>query len=80
MPRLYPSNKQCQVELSRMTAAQRKNREKEQLMSRKMLGLDKELPKPSRSSFSRAVSIALAAFGGVGAVLGAYLARQYNLF
>merc|ERR1712055_544105 len=39
--RLYPANKQCHTELSRLTNKVKASKEKEQLMSRKMLGLDK---------------------------------------
>merc|ERR1719336_2985522 len=40
--RLYPANSQCQSELARLTSKVKKSKEKEQTMSRKMLGLDKE--------------------------------------
>jgi len=77
--RLYPANKQCQVELTRMTALQRKSKEAELKMSKKMLGLDKEKDKSSSTS-SRALSVGLAALGGMGAILGAYLAKHYNWY
>jgi len=78
--RLYPANKQCHTELSRLTNKVKASKEKEQLMSRKMLGLDKIQSKPSKSSFlSKPVSIALAALGGLGALVGAYLLKHYNV-
>jgi len=78
--RLYPTNKQCHTELSRLTNKVKASKEKEQLMSRKMLGLDKLQAKPVKSSFlSKPVSIALAAIGGLGALAGAYLIKQYNV-
>jgi len=78
--RLYPTNKQCHTELSRLTNKVKASKEKEQLMSRKMLGLDKLQAKPVKSSFlSKPVSIALAAIGGLGALAGAYIIKQYNV-
>lgn len=78
--RLYPANKQCHTELSRLTNKVKASKEKEQLMSRKMLGLDKMKSQPAKSSFlSKPVSIALAAIGGLGALAGAYLIKHYNV-
>jgi len=78
--RLYPANKQCHTELSRLTNKVKASKEKEQLLSRKMLGLDKLQSKPAKSSIlSRPVSIALAAIGGLGALAGAYLIKHYNV-
>merc|ERR1719318_1402631 len=78
--RLYPANKQCHAELTRLTGKVKASREKEQLMSRKMLGLDKMETQPAKSSFlSKPVSIALAAIGGLGALAGAYLIKHYNV-
>lgn len=74
--RLYPKNKQCQVELSRLSAVQKKNRDLEGKMSRKMLGLEDE--KPQAKSNYKALSIALAALGGLGALAGAYVAKNYQ--
>ena len=62
-----------------MTALQRKSKEAELKMSKKMLGLDKEKDKSSSTS-SRALSVGLAALGGMGAILGAYLAKHYNWY
>jgi len=76
--RLYPNNKQCHVELSRINTLLKKSREEEGRLSRKMLGLDKE-PEHDKSSFSiKAVSIGVAALGGLGALVGAYLAKHYH--
>jgi len=78
--RLYPANKQCHTELSRLTSKVKASKEKEQLMSRKMLGLGPLAPKPVKSSFlSKPVSIALAALGGLGALAGAFLIKHYNV-
>jgi len=78
--RLYPANKQCHTELSRLTNKVKASKEKEQLLSRKMLGLDKLQSKPAKSSIlSRPVSIVLAAIGGLGALAGAYLIKHYNV-
>jgi len=78
--RLYPTNKQCHAELSRLTNKAKASKEKEQLMSRKMLGLDKFQSKSSRPSIlSKPVSIVLAAMGGLGALAGAYLIKHYNV-
>ena len=57
-------------------------KEKEQTLSRKMLGL-KEMPPVSskhESLFSKPVKIALAALGGLGALAATYLMKQYNLY
>ena len=79
--RLYPNNKQCQAELSRLTSKVKAGKEKEQLMSRKMLGLDKlPPPSPPSSFFSQSVKIGLAALGGIGALAATYLMKQYNLY
>jgi len=78
--RLYPTNKQCHTELSRLTSKVKASKEKEQLMSRKMLGLDKIQSKPMQTHFfSKSVSIALAALGGIGALAGAYMMKHYNV-
>merc|ERR1719210_2176161 len=67
--RLSPANSQCQSELARLTSKVKKSKEKEQTMSRKMLGLDKVSPKPvGQSFFSQPVKIVLAALGGLGAL------------
>ena len=75
--RLYPDNKQSQAELARLTTKMRAGREKEQILSRKMLGLKDMPPIPSdkeTSLFSKQVKIALAAFGGLEAIQ--YLLRK----
>ena len=81
--RLYPNNKQCQAELARLTTKMKTGREKEQILSRKMLGL-KDMP-PIKSDkdtslFSKQVKIALAAIGGLGALATTYLLKHYNLY
>ena len=80
--RLYPSNKQCQAELAKLTSKAKAGREKEQLMSKKMLGLENLPPLPSQqqSFFSKSVKIGLAAVGGVGALIATYFMKQYNLY
>ena len=79
--RLYPANSQCQAELARLTGRAKKSKEKEQMMSRKMLGLDKTPSKPVRESlFSQPVKIALAALGGLGALGATFLLKHYNLY
>ena len=79
--RLYPANSQCQSELARLTSKVKKSKEKEQTMSRKMLGLDKVSPKPvGQSFFSRPVKIVLAALGGLGALGATFLLKHYNLY
>ena len=63
----------------RLTSKVRAGREKEQMLSRKMLGLDKVPAKAAGSSFlSRPVSLALAALGGVGALAATYFIKYYN--
>jgi len=77
--RLYPANKQCHAELTRLTGKVKASREREQMMSRKMLGLDKVKDNTSTSSlFSRQTSLLLATLGGVGALAGAYLLKYYH--
>ena len=80
--RLYPANSQCQAELSRLTSKVKASKEKEQMMSRKMLGLDRNNSKPVRGSslFSQPVKIALAALGGLGALGATFLLKHYNLY
>ena len=79
--RLYPANSQCQAELTRLTGKVKASKEKEQMMSRKMLGLDKSPSKPVRDSlFSQPVKIALAALGGLGALGATFLLKHYNLY
>ena len=79
--RLYPANTQCQAELSRLTGQVRRSKEKEQTMSRKMLGLDKAPVRPaSKSFFSQQVKIGLAALGGLGALAATFLLKHYNLY
>jgi len=74
--RLYPANKQCHAELTRLTGKLKSSREKEQLMSRKMLGLDK-LPEKKSNFFSRQARLILATVGGLGALAGAMAIKQY---
>merc|ERR1712117_640759 len=80
--RLYPNNKECQAELARLTSKVKAGKEKEQMLSRKMLGLDKVplTPEKDASLFSKQVKIALAAAGGIGALVATYLMKQYNLY
>jgi len=79
--RLYPSNKPAQVELSALLAKQRKGREKEQAMSRKMLGITPGAPVKTETGsgrFSKQTKLIVACIGGLGAILGAIVARTYN--
>jgi len=79
--RLYPSNKPAQVELSALLAKQRKGREKEQAMSRKMLGITPGAPVKTETGsgrFSKQTKLMVACIGGLGAILGAIVARTYN--
>lgn len=77
--RLYPANKQCHTELSKLTNKVKASRSAEQNMSRKMLGLDKQKTSSSSSSyFTKKVGIALATLGGIGALAGAYLIKHYS--
>jgi len=81
--RLYPDNKECQAELSRLTTKMRAGREKEQILSRKMLGLKDMSPIPSdknTSLFSKQVKFTLAAFGGLGALAATYIMKYYNIY
>ena len=80
--RLYPNNKECQAELARLTSKVKAGKEKEQMLSRKMLGLDQVplTPEKNTSLFSKQVKIALAAAGGIGALVATYLMKQYNLY
>ena len=57
-------------------------KEKEQLLSRKMLGLDKMPPVKSSESvlFSKSVKLAFAALGGLGAVAATYIMKYYNVY
>jgi len=77
--RLYPANKQAQGELSLILTKERKGRAKEQAMSRKMLGITESSAKPS-SSFSQQTKLIVACLGGIGALVGAVVAKTYNLF
>jgi len=79
--RLYPANSECQSELARLTSKVKKSKEKEQMMSRKMLGLDKNASRTaSQSFFSQPVKIVLAAVGGLGALGATFLLKHYNLY
>jgi len=77
--RLYPANKQCHTELANLTNKVKASRSAEQNMSRKMLGLDNAPIEASSGFFSKHVKVALAALGGLGALAGAYLVKQYNV-
>jgi len=44
-----------------------------------MLGLDKAPMEASSGFFSKHLKVALAALGGLGALAGAYLVKQYNI-
>jgi len=77
--RLYPANKQCHTELANLTSKVKASRSAEQNMSRKMLGLDKAPMEASSGFFSKRLKVALAALGGLGALAGAYLVKQYNI-
>jgi len=77
--RLYPANKQCHTELANLTNKVKASRSAEQNMSRKMLGLDKVPMETSSGFFSKRLKVTLAALGGLGALAGAYLVKQYNV-
>jgi len=77
--RLYPANKQCHTELANLTNKVKASRSAEQNLSRKMLGLDKAPVEASSGFFSKRLKVALAALGGLGALAGAYLVKQYNI-
>jgi len=77
--RLYPANKQCHTELANLTSKVKASRSAEQNMSRKMLGLDKAPMEAPSGFFSKRLKVALAALGGLGALAGAYLVKQYNI-
>ncbi len=71
--RLYPENKSAKNDLQRLQVKQRKSRQQEFAMSKRMLGLDKVKPK-EKPFFGGGSKMALAAFavvGAVGALLGA---------
>jgi len=55
------------------------SRSAEQNLSRKMLGLDNAPIGPKPGFFSKHLKVALAALGGLGALAGAYLVKQYNI-
>ena len=79
--RLYPNNGSCQAELARLTNKVKAGKEKEQMMSRKMLGLDKMPVKSSETLlFSKPVKIAFAALGGLGALAATYMMKYYNVY
>jgi len=80
LTRLFPSNKQAQVELSAMLTKQRKGLAKEQALSRKMLGITPASPSKSAGGglLSRHTKLILACLGGLGALLGAIAAKHYN--
>jgi len=78
--RLYPNNKQSLTELTRLTTKVKASKTAEQNMSRKMLGLDKDSNATKGTSyFSKKIQIMMAALGGLGALAGAYLVKQYNV-
>ena len=79
--RLYPLNKQCQAELTKLTGKVKAGKEKEQVMSRKMLGLDKIPVKldDSVTLHSKRYKIVLAALGGVGALAATYLLKHFDV-
>jgi len=77
--RLYPANKQCHTELAKLTNKVKASRSAEQNLSRKMLGLDNAPIEPKPGFFSKHLKVALAALGGLGALAGAYLVKQYNI-
>jgi len=79
--RLYPNNKQSQAELNKLTGKVKAGKEKEQVMSRKMLGLDKNPVKMDEnvSLHSKRYKIAIAALGGIGALAATYLLKHFNV-
>jgi len=77
--RLYPENKSARADLARMTAKQRKNKEQEFRMSKRMLGLDKVPPKRPwyKSLPGSGLYLAVAAVGALaGAVAAVYKFRD----
>merc|ERR1739848_423346 len=67
--RLYPNNSSAKADLLRLTAKQKKNREKEEKISKKMLGLDKyEAEKSKEKWYSKYVRNGL--FSTNNAVIG----------
>lgn len=84
--RLYPQNKQAQVELQKLLSKHRKGLEKEQTMSKKMLEIKDLPPLPRASSrfnsklWRNHTTMILACVGGIGAILGAIVAKTYQMY
>jgi len=83
--RLYPENKSSRADLARMTAKQRRSKEQEFRMSKRMLGLDKVQPKKPwwRSGLSRGAGlyVGMAAVGALaGAAAAVYKFREMGDF
>ena len=76
--RLFPDNKPAKNDMIRLTAKQKKNKDKEFRMSRKMLGLDKPSNSSSSSWFPKIQKPSTIGFcllvGAVGSALGAITA------
>ena len=70
--RLYKDNKLAHVELQKLLSKQSKSREKEELMSKKMLGLDKYEEEKARQKAQRwSQTIMMGTImGGLGVLLG----------
>jgi len=81
--RMYPANKLAQVELSNMLAKRRQGLEKEQSMSKKMLEIT-DMPaavtKQDMGLWNQQTKLILACVGGLGAILGAIIAKTYQLY
>ena len=70
--RLYKDNKLANSELQKLLSKQTKTREKERLMSKKMLGLDKyeeEKAKEKAKKWSQTILMSTI-IGGMGVLLG----------
>jgi len=80
--RIYPSNKLAQVELSKLLSKHRKGLEKEQSMSKKMLEIS-DMPvveNKGSSGLWTKQKLMLAWVGGIGALVGAIVAKTYQLY
>jgi len=84
--RLYPENKKAKAELNKILAKYKKGLEKEQTMSKKMLEITDLPPLPRPSSrfntdlWRNHTKLILACVGGIGALLGAIVAKTYQMY
>jgi tetratricopeptide (TPR) repeat protein len=78
--RLYPENTAAKADLARLTVKQKKNKEQEFKMSRKMLGLDKPTAAASTSFLGMGkLSVAFCVAVGVAGTLLGSVAAFYKL-